>query len=241
MRPSTSVVAVILATALALAPSAWGQTTSAPAGNAVLLTNQNNNAGGGAVGARRPGRLIQRAIAAHSNPGSLAQGAEPVPPDVLDAFFATLFAGTSTDNLLGALTGQGTGEVDLQKNVLLAAIDIFFNEILQPCLQTFLAGLGAQTPPLAATNPSPTDGATNVPATTSLSWRNGGGATSFDVYLGIDDNLTTDNRQSVNQTGTSFTPAAGSLDAGIEYFWRIDSKNAAGTTRGTVWSFIVAP
>jgi hypothetical protein len=236
MRLCTSIVAVVLATTLALAPSASGQTTTGPA-NAVLLTNQQNNAAGGAVGARRPGRLIQQAIAAHANPASLAQGAEPVAPDLLDV----LFGATSTDNLLGLLTGQGAGEVDLQKNILLAAIDIFFNEILEPCLQTFLAGLGAQSAPLAATNPTPIDGATNVAATTSLSWRNGGGATSFDVFLGIDDALTTDDRQSVNQTGTSFTPAAGTLDAGIEYFWRIDSKNAAGTTRGTVWSFIVAP
>jgi hypothetical protein len=239
MRLCTSIVAVVLVTALALAPAAWGQTTSAPA-NAVLLTNQQNNASGGAVGVRRPGRIIQQAIAAHVNPGALAGGAEADPPDVLDTFLGTLFGGTSSDNLLGLLTGQG-GEVDFQKNILLAAIDIFFNEILEPCLQDFLAGLGAASPPLAATTPTPIDGATNVAATTSLSWRNGGGATSFDVYLAIDDALTTDDRQSVNQTGTSFTPAAGTLDAGIEYFWRIDSKNAAGTTRGTVWSFIVAP
>ena len=41
-----------------------------------------------------------------------------------------------------------------------------------------------------------------------------------------------------NQTGTTHAP--GALAASTTYYWRIDSKNSAGTTTGDVWSFTTA-
>ena len=38
-----------------------------------------------------------------------------------------------------------------------------------------------------------------------------------------------------NQAGTTYNP--GTLTANATYYWRIDEKNANGTTTGTVWSF----
>src|SRR4029079_3341021 len=42
-----------------------------------------------------------------------------------------------------------------------------------------------------------------------------------------------------NQAGTSYTPPT--MTPNTTYFWRIDEKNAAGTTTGTVVSFTTLP
>jgi hypothetical protein len=88
--------------------------------------------------------------------------------------------------------------------------------------------------PGTASNPSPTDFATGVLPTATLSWTAADGATSHDVYFG-----TTNPPASVgNQTATSYVPAS-SLTAGATYFWRIDERNSAGAVTGTVWQFTV--
>ncbi len=83
-------------------------------------------------------------------------------------------------------------------------------------------------PPNKAVNPSPANGATGEdPAATILTWDDGGGADSFNVYLnGVLQG---------NQTTTSFNP--GVLGPFASYTWRIDSINADGTTTGDTWSF----
>ena len=87
--------------------------------------------------------------------------------------------------------------------------------------------------PSEATNPSPADGATGVSITADLSWTAGAGAESHDVYFGPDpDNLP---MVSEGQTTTTYDP--GTLAYDRMYYWRIDEKNAGGTTDGTTWSF----
>jgi hypothetical protein len=89
-------------------------------------------------------------------------------------------------------------------------------------------------PPLPATDPTPLNGATNQPTTISLSWSDGGGATSYDVYFGTDS--TPDAGESKgNQSGLTYNP--GTLQHNTTYYWRIDAKNAQGTTAGDVWRF----
>jgi len=85
--------------------------------------------------------------------------------------------------------------------------------------------------PTASWQPQPADGATGIaPEGISLTWAAGAEATSHMVYFG-----TANPPEFVGeQTGTSF--ATGILpDA--NYYWRIDEKNSAGQTTGTVWSF----
>lgn len=95
---------------------------------------------------------------------------------------------------------------------------------------------GTQTLPDKATSPSPASGAT-VSAPSSLSWSNGGGATSYRVFFGTDS--TPDNGENKGtQTGTTFTPPT--LTAGTTYYWKINPINAAGEKTGDVWSFTVA-
>ena len=85
--------------------------------------------------------------------------------------------------------------------------------------------------PDAATNPAPSDTATDVSVNADLSWTAGSGASSHDVYFG------TSNPPSFigNQAGATYDP--GSLTNNTTYYWRIDEVNAGGTTTGTVWSF----
>jgi hypothetical protein len=90
------------------------------------------------------------------------------------------------------------------------------------------------TPPSKATSPNPSQGATGRPLTQTLSWANGGGATSYDVYFGTDS--TPDETEfKTNTTGTSYNP--GTLLSTTTYYWRINAKNFAGTTTGDVWNF----
>ena len=87
------------------------------------------------------------------------------------------------------------------------------------------------TPPVQITSPNPVNSTTDASITQQLSWLVATGATSYDVYFGT----TSPGQFKVNQAGTSYNP--GTLNYSTTYYWRIDSKNSAGTTTGTVWSF----
>jgi hypothetical protein len=90
-------------------------------------------------------------------------------------------------------------------------------------------------PPCQATSPSPANGATYVSTAAGLSWAAGTGAASHDVYFG-----TAGSPPFIgNQTATTYAP--GTMTAGTTYYWRINEKNASGTTTGTVWSFTTNP
>ncbi len=93
------------------------------------------------------------------------------------------------------------------------------------------ASSGSGSPPGQATSPSPADAATDVSVTTDLSWTADANATSHDVYFGT----TTPGVFQGNQAATTFD--TGTMDNDTTYYWRIDEKNAIGTTTGSVWSF----
>jgi len=91
------------------------------------------------------------------------------------------------------------------------------------------------TLPGQATSPGPANGATYVATNADLSWTAGERTTSHDVYFGTSSPGTFQG----NQAGTTFDP--GTLAYETTYYWRIDEKNAAGTTTGQVWSFTTVP
>jgi endonuclease/exonuclease/phosphatase family metal-dependent hydrolase len=104
------------------------------------------------------------------------------------------------------------------------------------CVLLFSARLGAAPPPPAAvTSPSPASGASAVSVTTPLSWAASSRAQRYDVYFGL---TSSPPLVSADQTATSYQPAT--LAAATTYFWRVDAKNASGTTRGSTWSFATA-
>jgi|GEM_PF-6871070 len=98
-----------------------------------------------------------------------------------------------------------------------------------------------------AGNPSPANGATNVPADTLLSWSAGLVAGSHDVYLGADINAVSDANTSSaefkdNQAlGNESYEPPGPLMLGQTCYWRIDEVNPGyADTKGDVWNFAVS-
>ena len=89
-------------------------------------------------------------------------------------------------------------------------------------------------PPGQATIPNPTNGSTNVDVEVELSWTAGSGATSHNIYFGESPTLSAGDLKG-NQISTTFDP--GILASDTPYYWRIDEKNAGGTTVGETWSF----
>ncbi len=87
------------------------------------------------------------------------------------------------------------------------------------------------TGPVVATNPSPANGAVNVPVSSTLSWKAGVTAASHDVYFG------TANPPAFieNRDANSFNP--GALAFNTAYYWQIDEVEDGNTYTGTVWSF----
>lgn len=91
-----------------------------------------------------------------------------------------------------------------------------------------------------AYSPSPANGATEVPDTTSLSWLPGDNAATHDLYFGERfEDVNTGAAFIDNRSTTTYTPAE--LELGTTYYWRVDEQNNDGTvSRGAVWSFTVA-
>jgi hypothetical protein len=76
--------------------------------------------------------------------------------------------------------------------------------------------------------------ATGVPLDQILAWTTGLRTESVNVYFGTNPTPGIGEFQG-NQTESTFDP--GTLDEGLNYYWRIDPVNDGGTTTGTVWHF----
>lgn len=94
-------------------------------------------------------------------------------------------------------------------------------------------------------NPAPLNNATNVDFTDlTLTWEDGGGATSYDVYIG---NNVTQTLVSEGQAGTSYITTMEELRDVVgtslneKIYWRIDAVNDEGTTTGDIWNFDPRP
>lgn len=112
------------------------------------------------------------------------------------------------------------------------ASDIIFDDIILPPLY------GAGNPPLAAINPVPENGATDLLYThLTLSWEGALHADGYKMYIGTDaaNPVSLVNGESV--TGTSYELQ--NLTPGTAYYWKVVPFNAAGEcTSVTTWNFI---
>ena len=89
-------------------------------------------------------------------------------------------------------------------------------------------------PPYPPVNPNPADGQGFVTVGSNLSWSNGGGATSYLIFVGTDNPPT--NIVNGDLTNSSQYNLDG-LDFSTHYFWNIISMNDYGETEGPVWNF----
>jgi len=87
----------------------------------------------------------------------------------------------------------------------------------------------------AAVNPSPADGATNVPIDATLSWIEAEFATGRELWLGKAGVMA---KVEPAPAGTAYTP--GNLEIGQTYQWRVDQVGPSGTVTGRTWTFKTA-
>lgn len=81
-----------------------------------------------------------------------------------------------------------------------------------------------------AVNPTPANGAANIPLTAVMSWANGGGASSYNVNFNGQPKGTV--------VSHSYTPDY--LTELTTYSWRVDANDAWGTVTGDTWTFTTA-
>jgi hypothetical protein len=93
-------------------------------------------------------------------------------------------------------------------------------------------------PPGQASEPSPTNGVTDVNTLATLSWKCGSDATSHDIYFGTNPAPDINEFQG-NQISTYFNP--GGMAYSTKYYWRVDEINVAGKSAGIVWNFTTLP
>ena len=77
----------------------------------------------------------------------------------------------------------------------------------------------------------PTNGASGVSRTSTLSWNASAGATSYEVYFGT----SSPPPFLANTTATTYSP--GALAGGATHYWDIAAGNASGTAASATWSF----
>ncbi|MCX6134195.1 MAG: fibronectin type III domain-containing protein [Ignavibacteriales bacterium] len=98
-------------------------------------------------------------------------------------------------------------------------------------------------PPSAPSLSSPSNGATGIATTSTLSWTSSSGATSYRLQVSTSSSFSTTVVNDSTLTGTSQT--VGPLNNGTLYYWRVNAKNSGGTSSySSTYSFttiIAAP
>ncbi|MBN2588533.1 MAG: carbohydrate-binding protein [Sedimentisphaerales bacterium] len=95
-----------------------------------------------------------------------------------------------------------------------------------------------------AGNPSPVDGAAEIPSNITLSWTPGANATSHAVYLGTDCNtvaLATPSSPEYQGTVTTSSFITSGLSSNTTYYWSVDEIAYSSVSPGQVWSFSTEP
>jgi hypothetical protein len=152
-----------------------------------------------------------------------------------DVYFGTSSPGTFQGNQAGTTFNPGTLLSDTTYYWRIDEINA--SGTTTGVVWRFTTSSAPLPPPGQATNPTPSTVAINVSLTQDLSWTAGSGATTRDVYFGTVNPPVT----KVIADGTALTYDTGTMTTSTTYYWRVDEKNAGGTTTGTVWSFTTVP
>ena len=112
-------------------------------------------------------------------------------------------------------------------------------------IDTYKGDIWSFTTPGAVGNPKPSNGATNVKMTATLSWMPADNAASHELYFGTDTgavkNATTTSPEYIGPRAIgaeSYDPGGLAWDS--SYAWRVDEVYPDGTIKGLVWTFTTA-
>jgi len=93
--------------------------------------------------------------------------------------------------------------------------------------------------PLAPSLPNPSNGATGLPASLTLSWQGGdedGTSPKYEIYLGTTPNPRSGGAKSCTTTGVALC-TLNNLEYSTKYFWQVVSIDEFTSTVGPAWSF----
>lgn len=113
---------------------------------------------------------------------------------------------------------------------------------------TFTVGGDGPAKPI---NPTPAHEQSEFEFDSTLSWEDGGGATSYNVYVGVDGDLTLVSEEQetlsfvLNASGIALffyiDPETHEIVRNSNCYWRVDAVNEVGTTTGDIWWFDPKP
>jgi len=182
-----------------------------------------------------------------------ADGAEVLEPDDVKlswtagygAILHTVYIGNDYDEVSNAVGGM-MQDTTTYNAVTLEAEKVYYWRVDEfDVVETHKGDVWTFTTPGAVGNPQPTNGATDVPMATLLSWTAADNAASHQVYLGLDkDTVRSADTGSPEYKGSkalgdeSYDP--GLLELGSTYYWRVDEVYNGNPAKGPVWSYTTA-
>ncbi len=205
-----------------------------------------------------PGATFRGAVAANISGGWVAAAFGPIEADTWYHIAGT-YDGSAlnayrdgvliTSTSASGNAGNPVDNIQLGSRSFIGTIDdarVYRRALMEQEISQVMMG----TPSVQATEPSPADGATDVPRDVVLSWTASEFAVNHDVYFGTSpedvNNATTSADPSGTYAGrqslTAYAPEG--LEFGQDYFWRIDEVNAPPDStvfKGAVWQFRTEP
>jgi hypothetical protein len=158
----------------------------------------------------------------------------------------TVYIGTDFDEVNDAAGGTSQGPLTYTPDALESGKVYYWRVDEFDGSETYKGDVWSFTTPGAVGNPLPTNGATGVKMTATLSWTPADNAASHEVYFGEDKDAVRNADKSSPEYKGSKALGAESYDPGklswyAAYYWRIDEIDSLGNTqKGPLWSFMTA-
>ncbi len=107
----------------------------------------------------------------------------------------------------------------------------------RPVVADFIMPLAAPPVPGAFALLAPSNGATNVSLSPTLTWGSSANAVTYSVKVATDPGLTTVVDSASGLVSTSYSVSGGALSAGQTYYWGVTAVNGQGQTSSSPSSF----
>ncbi|MFH1882970.1 MAG: LamG domain-containing protein [Planctomycetota bacterium] len=160
----------------------------------------------------------------------------------------TVYFGDNFDDVNNATGGASQGEATYTPGPLELEKVYYWRVDEFDAVATYKGDIWSFTTPGAVGSPNPSNGATGVKMTATLSWKPGDSAASHQIYLGTDkeavrsaDTASPEYKGTRNLGSDSYDP--GKLAWLTSYYWRVDEVNNVNPDspwKGPVWSFTTA-